>query len=113
LKEEPGEESTPTIRRDGLGASSSAEPTEPTRTLGSPPAHEVRFRTDDVLAGRYKIVRFMAQGGMGEVYEAGDLQLGDRVALKAIRPDIAQDADAMERFRREIQLSRKVTHPNV
>jgi tetratricopeptide (TPR) repeat protein len=50
---------------------------------------------------------------MGEVYEATDLELGDRVALKAIRPDIARDADAMERFRREIQLSRRVTHPNV
>jgi Tol biopolymer transport system component/tRNA A-37 threonylcarbamoyl transferase component Bud32 len=66
-----------------------------------------------VLSGRYEIVRFVARGGMGEVYEADDRELRERVALKTVRPEIASDARAMSRFRREIQLARKVTHPNV
>jgi tetratricopeptide (TPR) repeat protein/TolB-like protein/tRNA A-37 threonylcarbamoyl transferase component Bud32 len=67
-----------------------------------------------VLAGRFRIVRRIAQGGMGEVWEAEDLELfGERVAVKTIRPEIARDAWAVSRFRREIQLSKKVTHPNV
>ncbi len=68
---------------------------------------------NDVLAGRFKIVRFTGQGGMGEVYEAEDLELGERVALKTIRPEIAKDEQAIGRFKREIHLARKVTHPNV
>jgi eukaryotic-like serine/threonine-protein kinase len=66
-----------------------------------------------VLAGRFKIVRFIARGGMGDVYEAEDLELYERVALKTVRAEIAGRDNAMERFKREIQLARKVTHPNV
>jgi serine/threonine protein kinase len=65
------------------------------------------------MAGRFKIVKFIARGGMGDVYEAEDLELHERVALKTIRPEIAGVANAMERFKREIQLARKATHPNV
>lgn len=71
------------------------------------------FEAGSVVAGRYRVVRFLARGGMGEVYEAEDLELKERVALKTVRPEIARDEVMLERFRREIQLSRKVTHPNV
>src|SRR6266540_5018459 len=71
------------------------------------------FRPDDVLSRRFRIVTFLAQGGMGEVYEAEDLELGGRVALKTIRPEIATEPRIIQRFKREIALSRKVTHPNV
>jgi tetratricopeptide (TPR) repeat protein len=50
---------------------------------------------------------------MGEVYEALDLELREKVALKTVRPQIAQDEWILERFRREVLLARKVTHPNV
>ncbi len=50
---------------------------------------------------------------MGTVYEAEDLTLHDRVALKTIRPDIASDPTAVERFKQEIRLGKRVTHPNV
>jgi hypothetical protein len=50
---------------------------------------------------------------MGELYEAEDLALGERVALKTIRPEIASDERAHHRFLREIQLACKVTHPNI
>lgn len=73
----------------------------------------VRFAPGAVVARRYRIVRFLGLGGMGEVYEAEDLELGDPVALKTVRHEIADSPRAIERFRREIQLSRKVTHPNV
>jgi serine/threonine-protein kinase len=66
-----------------------------------------------VIAGRFRIIRYVGEGGMGTVYEAEDLRLNDRVALKTIRPTIAVDPRAVERFKREILLGKKVTHPNV
>ncbi len=71
------------------------------------------FHAGDVLSHRFKIVQFLAQGGMGEVYEAEDLELGRTVALKTIRPEIATEPRIVQRFKREITLSLKVTHPNV
>ena len=50
---------------------------------------------------------------MGELYEAEDLTLGERVALKTIRPEVALDERARQRFRREVQLARKITHPSI
>ncbi len=66
-----------------------------------------------IVAGRFRIVRYIADGGMGTVYEAEDLKLNDRVALKTIRADIASNPRVVERFKREIVLAKKVTHPNV
>jgi len=65
------------------------------------------------VAGRYRVVRFIARGGMGEVYEVEDSDLGDRVALKVVRSETAVEQGAIERFKREIHLARKVSHPNV
>jgi serine/threonine protein kinase len=66
-----------------------------------------------VAGGRYRIVRTIGSGGMGEVFEAEDTVVGGRVALKALRADRASSPNAIERLRREIALARKVTHPNV
>ena len=66
-----------------------------------------------VIADRYKVLRFIAQGGMGEVYEVEDRALDTRVALKTIRPGMAGDEDIVARFKREIHLARQVSHPNV
>src|SRR5262245_31038609 len=76
-------------------------------------APEAMFRPGDLLCNRFRVTRFIARGGMGELYEAEDLTLRVRVALKTVRPEIALDERAHERFRREIQLARKVTHPNI
>jgi tRNA A-37 threonylcarbamoyl transferase component Bud32 len=65
------------------------------------------------LAGRYRIVRLLGQGGMGRVYEAEDCELGERIALKTLRAEAAADERARARFKREIQLARRVTHRNV
>jgi serine/threonine-protein kinase len=72
-----------------------------------------RFSTGDLLAGRFEIVRFIASGGMGEVYEAQDQELRELVAIKTIRPQILREPNAVTRFKREVHLARKVTHPNV
>ena len=71
------------------------------------------FNAGQLLGDRFKVVRFIGRGGMGEVYEAEDLELREHVALKTIRPEIVDDAGTIERFKREIQLARLVTHPNV
>ncbi|QQR74623.1 MAG: tetratricopeptide repeat protein [Holophagales bacterium] len=81
-------------------------------TAATAPAGPV-FAPGQLVGGRYRIVRFIARGGMGEVYEAEDLELRDRLALKTIHPKSAGDATAVERFKREIHLARRVTHPNV
>jgi serine/threonine protein kinase/tetratricopeptide (TPR) repeat protein len=71
------------------------------------------FAAGDVVAGRYRIIRMIDRGGMGEVYEAEDQVLKGRVALKTIRPEISIEPQAAERFKREVHLARKITHPNV
>ena len=71
------------------------------------------FVPGELLAGRFRILRFMAEGGMGEVYAAEDLDLEETVALKTIRPSLSSDKQVLARFKQEIQLARKVTHRNV
>jgi serine/threonine protein kinase len=67
----------------------------------------------ELVAGRYRVVKLLARGGMGEVYQAEDQELREPVALKIIRSEIANDDRTIKRFRREVQLARKVTHRNV
>jgi eukaryotic-like serine/threonine-protein kinase len=71
------------------------------------------FATGELIAGRYRVMRAVAKGGMGEVYEVEDLELHSRVALKVINLKSAAKPNALEMFRREILLARQVTHPNV
>jgi tetratricopeptide (TPR) repeat protein len=108
----------------------SSDPAEPPAAAGAPAADggtvvwspaggppQVQATTplpaSELLASRFRIVRFIGHGGMGDVYEAEDLELGERVALKTVRSEIAHLDGALDRFRREIHLARKVTHPNV
>ena len=66
------------------------------------------------LAGRYEVFDIVGQGGMGRVYRATDTILGGEVAIKTLRPSVlATDPELREWLKREVRLSRRITHPNV
>ena len=63
---------------------------------------------------RYEFIETLGQGGVGVVYKARDLELDEVVAIKVLSPDLAKDDEAvLARFKREINLNRKIKHPNV
>jgi serine/threonine-protein kinase len=79
----------------------------------TPPAAGARFATGELLSGRYRVVAPLGKGGMGEVFRADDLALGQPVALKFLPLHLAADPDRLARFRKEVATARGVSHPNV
>jgi serine/threonine-protein kinase len=73
----------------------------------------VRFLPGTVLAGRYRVIGLLGKGGMGEVYRADDLKLGQPVALKFLPAALADDPARLDRFLNEVKIARQVAHPNV
>ena len=65
------------------------------------------------MVGRYEVRRIVADGGMGRVYEARDRQQDRRVAIKLLHPEVARDAVAVERFKREFEISRELPHAHI
>ena len=65
------------------------------------------------FAGRYQVIEELGQGGMGRVYKTLDQKLGEEVALKIIKPEIAADRKTLQRFSNELKLARKIVHKNV
>jgi serine/threonine-protein kinase len=88
-----------------------------TAATGSPPSSAAldgaQFIPGTMLAGRYRIVGLLGRGGMGEVYRAEDLKLGQPVALKFLSKEVTDRADRLARFHQEVRLARQVSHPNV
>ena len=98
----PGEETVPReVRQDTLAAS------------GGSDFHHGRFEPGQRLGSRYRIVGLLGRGGMGEVYRADDLELGQSVALKFLPQRVAEDPTWLRRFRNEVRTARQIAHPNV
>jgi predicted Ser/Thr protein kinase len=74
---------------------------------------EGRFAPGTLLGGRYRIIGLLGRGGMGEVYRATDLMLGQPVALKFLPEEARQNPRLLERFHGEVRVARLVSHPNV
>jgi serine/threonine-protein kinase len=85
-------------------------PPVPSRSEVSPTQD---FSPGAIVAGRYRIVSQLGRGGMGVVYRAEDLTLGQTVALKFLNPAMATNPAWLVRFRNEVRLAREVTHPSV
>ncbi len=74
---------------------------------------EGRFVPGTLLGGRYRIIGLLGRGGMGEVYRATDLTLGQSVALKFLPEEASRNQRLLERFHGEVRVARLVSHPNV
>jgi serine/threonine-protein kinase len=71
------------------------------------------FTPGVILADRYRIIGLLGRGGMGEVYRADDLKLGQPVALKFLPRALAEDPVRRERFFAEVRITRQLSHPNI
>jgi predicted Ser/Thr protein kinase len=76
-------------------------------------SEDERFLPGTLLGDRYRIVSLLGTGGMGEVYRATDLKLGQPVALKFLPAATADDPAALARFHNEVRIARQIAHPNV
>jgi len=72
-----------------------------------------RLADNQILMDRFVVARFIAKGGMGEVYEAADIRLGRSVALKFLPENLARHPQALRRLQREAQAASALSHPNI
>ena len=98
----------PTVERETVPA---AEP--PSSKPGSSSSVHGRFDPGTRLGTRYRVVGLLGRGGMGEVYRADDLELGQSVALKFLPERVARSAADLARLRSEVRTARQIAHPNV
>jgi serine/threonine protein kinase len=106
----------PVPRKTAASPSSPRTPRTPASSnplTSSDPIGGGRFTPGQIIAERYRVVALAGRGGMGEVYRAEDLTLGQVVALKFLPETLSQDAAALARFHAEVRTARQVSHPNV
>ncbi|WP_019832435.1 serine/threonine-protein kinase [Sphingomonas sp. PR090111-T3T-6A] len=77
------------------------------------PRREVSLEPGDVLNGIYRVDRFIARGGMGEVFEGVNVESDERVAIKAMRSHLAADPKVLAMFRKEAQVLTRIAHPAI
>jgi serine/threonine protein kinase/tetratricopeptide (TPR) repeat protein len=81
-----------------------------TKTLETPKEALPKGTT---FANRYEIIEVLGKGGMGKVYKALDKEINEEVAIKFLKPEIAEDEGTIERFRNELKIARRIAHKNV
>ena len=96
-----------------MPGASGTQPSEISRATSSASDDEGRFLPGTLLGGRYRIIGLLGRGGMGEVYRATDLTLGQSVALKFLPEEASRNQRLLERFHGEVRVARLVSHPNV
>jgi serine/threonine protein kinase len=94
-------------------SASGEAPTAASGVVSHPSLDQSRFLPGAMLDGRYRIHGLLGRGGMGEVYRADDLKLGQPVALKFLPRELDDDRGRLSRFLTEVKLARQVSHPNV
>jgi eukaryotic-like serine/threonine-protein kinase len=107
---------SPPADESDLGSSRSETLLSPRRSPRAPSSASIdggRFAAGTILDGRYRIVGLLGRGGMGEVYRAEDLKLGEPTALKFLPLSLRQDGAALARLHREVRTARQITHRNV
>jgi serine/threonine-protein kinase len=83
------------------------------RSMAMEPSSAPRLLPGTMIAGRYRILDVLGEGGMGTVYRAEQPALHRRVALKVVRPELSADASMIARFEREAYASSRITSPHV
>jgi eukaryotic-like serine/threonine-protein kinase len=104
------------LRKEGSSSSADFQKTVETLTLNTDSAQRPRritLQPGSVFGGRYEILRQLGEGGMGTVFKAKDRELDRVVALKVIRPEMANQPEVVRRFKQELILARQITHKNV
>lgn len=71
------------------------------------------LKAGSTLAGRYRIIKELGKGGMGTVYEVHDNEVNEKIAIKVLKSEISSDTLTLGRFRNEVILASKISHPNV
>jgi serine/threonine-protein kinase len=103
-----------TVASDSLmGNRPGSRDDEISRVTSTSHEEEGRFVSGTLLGGRYRIIGLLGRGGMGEVYRATDLTLGQSVALKFLPEEASRNQRLLERFHGEVRVARLVSHPNV
>src|SRR5512139_3164991 len=103
----------PTLEAPDAVTPKAAEAPHVARIISSDSIPAGGFTPGTILADRYRIIGLLGRGGMGEVYRADDLKLGQPVALKFLPPKLAEDPVRRERFFAEVRITRQLSHPNI
>ena len=103
----------PTAEGHAAESPKAAETPHVARIISSDSIPAGGFTPGTILADRYRVIGLLGRGGMGEVYRADDLKLGQPVALKFLPPRLAQDPVRRERFFAEVRITRQLSHPNI
>lgn len=111
---------TQAMETQAMEAAAGAQPAPsvrsvPTHFPGSGNSHipAYRFEPGTLLASRYRIISRLGKGGMGEVFRADDIMLGQPVALKFLSESATGNLNLLTRFYDEVRIARQITHPNV
>ena len=109
----PGSAESPAPGKDPSSSRSSSASSSSGWLSGSGSIDHGRFPPGTLLGGRYRIVGRLGRGGMGEVFRADDLKLGQQVALKFLPADVDRDPARLTQLHTEVRMARQVSHPNV